>query len=209
MDPSSADILVRACSGDSTALAELLQNHTPLLCAELRSKIPDRWRALLTVEDVLQETYTDVFLSIRGFVSRGDGAFIAWLRKLAQNNLLEAIRALEAEKRGGGARPASFGVGSDSQTNLMDRLLPAGTQTTPSQHMSRQESRLSLDAALAELPAHYRLAVQRYDLEGRTIDETAAELKCSPGGVHLIRHRAFKQLRRLLSDRSILTRPNA
>ena len=207
MDPPSADILARACNGDSAALAELLESHTPKLCADLRSRIPNRWRALLAIEDVLQETYTDVFLSIRGFVPRGEGAFVAWLRKLAQNNLLEAIRALEAEKRGGGMRPARFGVDQDDRTDFMDALLPAGTQTTPSQFMTRQESRLSLEAALADLPAHYRLAVQRYDLEGRTIDETAAEVGCSPGGVHLIRHRAFKQLRRLLEMRSMHSAP--
>lgn len=205
MEQTSADILKRACSGDSTALTELLQSHTPLLCAELKSRIPDRLRALLAVDDVLQETYTDVFLSIGSFVSRGDGAFGAWLRKLAQNNVLEAIRALDAEKRGGGKRPASFGVGSDAHTDLISTLLPAATQTTPSQNVSRKETRSTLEAALANLPMHYRLAVQRYDLDGRTIDETAAELNCSPGGVHLIRHRAFKQLRKLLANLTIST----
>ena len=205
MDQDYLDILSRACEGDSAALAELLQTHTPTLYAELLSRIPDRLRALLAVEDVLQETYTDVFLSIRGFVSRGDNAFIAWFRKLAQNNLLEAIRALDADKRGGGKRPASFGVGCDAHTDLISTLLPAATQTTPSQHVSRQETRSSLEAALAELPTHYRLAIQRYDLDGRTIDETAAELNCSPGGVHLIRNRAFKQLRKLLAKLCIST----
>ncbi len=179
-----------------------------MLCAELRVKIPERWRVLLAVEDVLQDTFTDVFLSIRGFAPHGDGAFIGWLRKLAHNNLLEAIRALEAGKRGGGLRPISFGGGNDAHTSLMSALLPAATQTTPSQHLTREENRQSLNAALAELPPHYRLAVQRYDLEGRTIDETAAEMGCSPGGVHLIRHRAFKQLRRSLAARSFGSRPS-
>jgi len=205
MDPVETDILARACRGDSAALTELLQYHTPTLYSELHTKIPDRLRSLLAVDDILQETFTDVFLSIGGFVSRGDGAFAAWLRKLAQNNLLEAIRALDADKRGGGKRPASFGVGCDAHTDLISTLLPAATQTTPSQHVARQETRSSLEAALAELPTHYRLAIQRYDLDGRTIDETAAELNCSPGGVHLIRHRAFKQLRKLLAKLCIST----
>lgn len=205
LDSTSADILSRACDGDSAALAELLQTHTPMLYAELRSRIPDGLRPLLAVEDVLQETYTDVFLSIRGFIPRGDGAFLGWFRKLAQNNLLEAIRGLDADKRGGGKRPVSFSIGSDAQTDLIGALLPAATQTTPSQHVSRQEARSSLEAALAQLPQHYRLAVQRYDLDGRTIDETAAELNCSPGGVHLIRHRAFKQLRKLLEKLTVTT----
>ena len=207
MEQAYGDVLSRACDGNSAALAELLQSHTPMLHAELGSKIPDRLRAVLAVDDVLQETFTDVFLSIGGFVSRGDGAFLAWLRKLAQNNLLEAIRALDADKRGGGKRPTSFGVGHDPQTDLISSLLPAATQTTPSQHVSRQETQSSLAAALAELPAHYRLAVQRYDLEGRTIDETAAELQCSPGGVHLIRHRAFKLLRKSLANQAASTCP--
>ena len=208
MDPVETDILARACRGDSAALTELLQYHTPTLYSELQTKIPDRLRSLLAVDDILQETFTDVFLSIGGFVSRGDGAFAAWLRKLAQNNLLEAIRGLDADKRGGGRRPASIGVGSDAATDLIGVLLPAASQTTPSQHLSRQETQSSLAAALAELPLHYRMAIQHYDLEGRTIDETAAALNCSPGGVHLIRHRAFKQLRKLLAKQLATTCPN-
>lgn len=106
MDQAESDILARTRAGDSDALTQLLQRHTPALAADLRARIPDRWRALLSIEDILHETFTDVFLSISSFVPRGDGTFSARLRKLAQNNLLEAIQALEAEKRGGGKRPA-------------------------------------------------------------------------------------------------------
>ena len=138
MDSSDGEILARASNGDAAALTDLLQTHTPMLFAELKSKIPDRLRTLLAVDDILQETFTDVFLSIGKFVSQGGGAFAAWLRKLAQNNLLEAIRALDADKRGGGRRPASFGTGTDAYSELTWVLLPAASQTTPSQHAAQR-----------------------------------------------------------------------
>jgi RNA polymerase sigma factor (sigma-70 family) len=198
-----------ARSADSDALAALLHSHTAALVAHLRTQMPQRWQALLAIEDVLQETFTDAFLSIRSFVPRGDGALLVWLKKLAQNNLLEAIRALEAEKRGGGRRPMSIEGVCDAHTTLMQELLPVATQTTPSQHAMRQETRTTVESALAELPAHYRLAIQRYDLEGRSIDETAAELGCSPGGAHLVRHRALQRLRAMLTTRSQISRGGA
>jgi RNA polymerase sigma factor (sigma-70 family) len=70
----------------------------------------------------------------------------------------------------------------------------------------QQERRVSLAAALAALPPRYRIAIERYDLEGRSIDETAAELGCSPGGVHLVRNRAFQRLRTLLADQTAISR---
>jgi RNA polymerase sigma-70 factor (ECF subfamily) len=209
MNLTDADLLARASRGDHDALTALLQACSPSLQADLASQLPQRWQSVLAVEDVLQETFTDAFLCIGSFVPHGEGAFTVWVRKLARNNLLEAIRALEADKRGGGKRPTSLAPAGDPHATLLDEILPAATQTTPSQHVMRQERRASLATAMAALPPRYRIAIQRYDLEGRSIHETAQELGCSPGGVHLVRNRAFQRLRALLADQTAISRPIA
>ncbi|MFO0840020.1 MAG: sigma-70 family RNA polymerase sigma factor [Phycisphaerae bacterium] len=209
MSESEANLLRSAQAGNRDALGALLEIHTPLLHADLMAKMPERWRSLLAVEDVLQETFTDAFLGIRAFVSRGDGALRLWLRKLARNNLIEAIRGLEADKRGGGLRRVEFDSHTDARTTFLQRLLVAGAPTTPSQNFARREAHAMLAHAMASLPERYRLAIQRYDLEGKTIQETAAELGCSHGGTHLVRNRALQRLRALLARNVSTIRPQA
>lgn len=52
----------------------------------------------------MQETFTDAFLDILQFRPGPGSAFLAWLTTLATRNLYDAIRMLEAEKRGGRVR---------------------------------------------------------------------------------------------------------
>ncbi len=209
IDVPDPERLARARTGDHDALGALLQAHAPALSADLRPRIPPRWSGLITVEDILQETFTDAFLSIRKFTPRGDGSLAVWLKKLAHNNLLEAIRALEADKRGGGRRPLSLSAAPDAHTTLFGTLMPQAVQTSPSQHLAREDVRRALAAALAQLPARYRLVIERHDLQGRPIGEAAAELQCSPGGAHLVRNRAMDRLRALLSSSFSTSRQEA
>ena len=59
-----------------------------------------------------------------------------------------------------------------------------------------------LQAALAKLPSDYRLAIEAYDLGGRTIEEVAASLDRSPGAVHMLRLRAHRMLAEVLGTGS-------
>jgi RNA polymerase sigma factor (sigma-70 family) len=158
----------------------------------------------LSVEDVLQHTYVEAILAIRKFVPRGEHAFGLWLRKLAEHHVIDAIRSLQADKRGGAAQRIAPNSPDASLAALLECLTGLPTQTTPSQGVLRRELHDALDRALARLPEHYRRVIQRYDLEGRPIDEVAAELERSPGAVHLIRVRAHARLRELLDGVSTI-----
>lgn len=54
---------------------------------------------MLSIEDVMQVTYIEVFLHIHEFQPRGDGAFHAWLRRIAENNLRDARNTIDADER--------------------------------------------------------------------------------------------------------------
>lgn len=198
MQVSEESLLARACQGEQAALTELFRRHESAVRAAIGARLSTRWQALLSVDDVLQHTYVEAILAIRKFVSRGGHAFGLWIRKLAEHHVIDAIRALEADKRGGAAHRIESGSPDASLAALLERLTGLPTQTTPSQGAVRRELHDALDRALARLPEHYRRVVQRYDLEGRPIDEVAAELQRSPGAVHLIRVRAHARLRELL-----------
>jgi RNA polymerase sigma-70 factor (ECF subfamily) len=198
--------LDRARSGDREALVQLLRLHADAIRTEIRARLPQRWKPLLDAEDILQQTCLDAFLAFARFSPFGEDAFLRWLRRLAQNNLVQAVRALETEKRGGRARRVDPLPLGDACTSLFERLVSAGTQTSPSQNISRAEAKELIRAAIAALPEPYRLAVQRYDLEGRTIDEVASELGRSPGAVHLLRLRAHARLRGALAEKMTVLR---
>ena len=100
MSTSADDLLDQAVSGNRDALATLLEQYGPRIRQGLTCQIPPRWQAVLSADDVMQQSYVDAFMDISGFDPRGEGSFIKWLRTLTKRNLLDAIRMLEAEKRG-------------------------------------------------------------------------------------------------------------
>ena len=197
---SNSDLIAQAIGGDRDALSALLKSHTPMLRSRLAGRVPPRWRPVLTVDDLLQETYTDAFLGIRDFVAVSEASFRAWLCTTAFRNLVNALKMLEAEKRGGGRRPVLGGGGDSSHVDVFELL--GGTCSTPSRQVARAEAREALRQALAKLPDHYRRVIELYDLHGCRIEEVACELKRSPGAVHLMRLRAHRRLEALMGRAS-------
>src|SRR5262249_28717362 len=84
MTDSEGSLLANAIGGDSTALTELLERHSSGIRSNLTGAIPASCQSLLSVDDVLQETYIDAFLGIHKFQPSGDAAFGAWLTTMAR-----------------------------------------------------------------------------------------------------------------------------
>jgi len=186
--------------GDTDALTELLVNEGPALRARLAAEIPARWRSVLSADDVVQETYIDAFLDVKNFVPRGPGAFTAWLLTLARRNLVDAIRMLEAEKRGRSYRRLERRGTDDTLVALHEQLGRA--PSTPSRHAARSEACSYLEQAIAQLPPAYRQVIEMYDLEGRPVAEVAAALSRSTGAVFMLRSRAHRLLSATLGTAS-------
>ena len=148
----------------------------------------------------MQQTYVDAFRHIHGFVPHGEGAFPAWLKTIANRNLLDALRMLEADKRGGGRRRIEPRTRDESLVALCDMF--GQVSSTPSRKVARAEASRRLSEAIEALPANYRQVVEMYDLEGRTIEEVAAALDRSPGAVYMVRARAHGELAKLMGATS-------
>ncbi len=189
------DDVARAVGGDEAALSRLLLRHAVRIRRSITIVLPPRLRALLSEDDVLQQTFTDAFLDVDRFTGAGEEAFAAWLARLARNNLQDAIRALDAVKRGGKEAPRADDA--NSFETLFVNLL-ARTRTTPSGHAVREEMIASMRDAIDRLPADHARVVRLYDLESRPIAEVAAALGRSEGATFLLRHRAHRRLRDML-----------
>lgn len=196
MDPA----IPQAVAGDLEALAGLLERHGPALRARLAGRIPAPQRSVLDEEDVLQVTYLEAFLRIGAFAGDSEAAFQRWLTSIAEHNLLDALRELGREKRPDPRRRAEAvdGRTRDPSTDLLEEL--RASTTSPSRAASREEARAFVAQALARLPDDYEQVVRLYDLEGRSIEETAERLGRSRGAVHMLRQRAHDSLREVLGD---------
>jgi RNA polymerase sigma-70 factor (ECF subfamily) len=189
-----------AIAGDPAAMSHLLREHARELRAQIF--IEPQWRSALDADDILQVTYLEAFLRIGSFVYSGRGSLLAWLRRIADNNLRDALKGLSRQKRPPPARQTNP-VGDNSTVELFELL--GVTTTSPSRVLASAEMKTALAGALAALPEDYARVVRLYDLEGRSIAETAEACGRSSGAVHMLRARAHTRLRELLGENPFLS----
>lgn len=188
------DDVQRAAGGDDDALGRLLRAVEPDLRASVA--IQPIYRRGLDVADLLQVSYVEAFLRVGSLRERTVDGFRAWMRRLVDTNLKDAIRALERDKRPDARRRVTHdGQGSSART-LFARV--SGDGASPSQALSAREEVAQLEAALARLPADYRRVVEQVDLAERRVAEVAQEMGRSAGAVHLLVKRAHDRLREIL-----------
>lgn len=200
MMDASDDRLKRAMGGDREALTGLLEQYASGVRQRIANGIPKHLRSVLSEDDVMQQTYTDAFCDIGRFSPQGDDAFARWLATLAGRNLLDAVRMLEAEKRGGKRQQVVGPVSDESLVALYEVL--AVTTSTPSRYAARGEAKSAMANAIRQLPDIHRRVIEMYDLEGRSVEEVATALERSPGAVFMLRARAHRRLAEFMGPSS-------
>ncbi|MFQ5495136.1 MAG: RNA polymerase sigma factor [Phycisphaerae bacterium] len=212
MTSSEGQLIAEAVGGNKTALTALLEQCGPGVRRRIARRIGRRHQSLLDVDDVMQVTYLEAFLQISGFMPTGSGGFRAWLTRIAENNLTDAVRALETMKRSPRRKqndpqpddPCAT-PGDKSFVRLLAALDKSGT--TPSGGAGVREAKEWIESGIQRLPADYRTVLRRYDLEGRDATAVAAEMGRSVGAIYMLRARALDRLRTLLpSETSFFTR---
>jgi RNA polymerase sigma-70 factor (ECF subfamily) len=198
--PTQDELLCKAIAGDTAALTELLERHGPEIRRHLR--IDPAWRPVVAAEDVMQVTYLEAFLQIDRFAPSGKGTFAAWLRRIAENNLRDAVKELERNKRPPERRRIRENPGQDSYVILIEKL--GQTSATPSRHARGKEARRYLETAIRQLPEDYQTVVRLYDLDELEVSEVARAMGRSKGAVHMLRARAHDRLRDILGTMSDL-----
>lgn len=194
--PTDDQLLLRARDGDRDAVEQLLLRHGPPIRDRL--EINPKWRSVLETNDIMQVTYLEAFLQFDRF--SGDAkSFPGWLRRIAENNLRDAIQALEREKR---PQPGNRVVSSEEGADfawLYDLI--TGGSATPSWHAMGKELRHFLEAEVDALPRDWRNVLHWMYFDGLGVAEVAQRMSKTTGAVHLMRIRAVARLReRLGSD---------
>ena len=199
MLPDEAELLGSAVEGDRCALERLLIRYQSRLIARIRRRFPPDLKTVISPEDILQDTYIDIFRGIRSFESTGSNAFYRWLLAVAENRLVDNVRTYRAAKRGGGRVRIAATAGS-SVAPLMEILQP--NSHTPSRSVAVHEIESAVWIALAALKPEYREALQLRFFKGLSVAEVAERMKRSEWSVHKLCSRGLQRMRESLGEAS-------
>ena len=194
MEPESSEeqLVSNAKQGDKAALGELMFNSYDDLARFIEPRIPAAVRRVLSVEDLVQQTFARAFQDFDTFEYRGEGAFRAWLRSIGEFRLRDAVKELQRKKRGGDR----VQVGQAATASAADVMaLLAGDDPTASRLLRHDEAKQAMQLAIAELPEDYREVIRLRFFELKSIEETSELMNRTPSAVRALADRAKKQLR--------------
>ncbi|MCB9852883.1 MAG: sigma-70 family RNA polymerase sigma factor [Phycisphaerales bacterium] len=199
MDTTLSDeqLLQRARHGDKSALGDLLLRHGPHVRERLQ--INSRWRAVLEPNDIMQVTYFEAFEQISRFTGTAT-SFPRWLKRIADNNLRDAIQFLDRAKRPPPDRRVVSSETGDGVAMLYELIEEGGV--SPSRQAGMHEIRQVLEDEIDRLPDDYQRVIRRLFLEGKSVSDVAEEMGRTSGAIHLLRIRAVKRLGEMLGSGS-------
>jgi RNA polymerase sigma factor (sigma-70 family) len=168
---------------DGAAFEELVRRHGPMVLRVCRRVLP----RLADAEDAFQATFIVLARKAGSIVKRASLA--SWLHGVAHR---VALQAREREQRH-----------QDTRAPELTETVADGCQREPATEVAWRDLRPVLDEEVGRLPEKYRAPLVLCYLEGRTTDETAAQLGWPRGTVASYLSRARDLLRERLARRGL------
>ncbi len=155
-------------------------------------------QAKIDLSGVVQQTMLEAHQAVAKKEPLDTDHLAAWLRRILVNNLADEIRKLKTQKREVGRERSLEAALQQSSQRLATWL--AADQSSPSQHLQRQEQARQLSAALGALPDAQREALVMRHFHGLSLAEIAQHLGRSHAAVAGLLKRGLQQLRDQLGD---------
>ena len=169
LEPDDRGLVAAHLAGDPDAFGALFARHRDRLWAVALRTTGDPEEAA----DALQDALVAAFRRADSY--RGEAAVTTWLHRIVVNACLDRLRRRKVRL----ADPLP-----DDVDDRADRGSTVTADTLdPADVASDHERRAAVMAALATLPPEQRAALVLVDMEGYSVDETAAILGCAPGTV--------------------------
>ena len=182
---SDYELTQAAAGGDMVAFEEIYQRHHRRVYSICLRMLQNAYEA----EDLTQDVVIQLYRKIGSF--RGDSAFSTWLHRLSVNVVLMHLR--------------KKGIPVTSLDEAMEPTQDEGPGRSfgaPDLALSGSIDRMTLERAVADLPAGYRLVFILHDVEGYEHNEIATMLECSIGNSKSQLHKARLRLREALHGTS-------
>jgi len=195
-------LIAAAEAGDRAALQQLLLNHCDAISRQIGNQLPVRIQTIVSVEDVLQQTLTQAVRDFGKRTSHGAASFRSWLGAIAEHRVRDAVKNHGRLKRDGGCRQVVV-AGDRTASSMVDLVeLLSDHRPSPSKQVAAGEAVRAVQVGVAALPDDQRHAVVLRYFHGLSVDETAAEMRRTPGAVRGLVDRAKQSLRRALGNSS-------
>ena len=179
-DPPTAVLLDLVRAGDEAAREQLVAYFLPILQRWARGRLPRYARTVAETDDLVQVTLLRALRHLDRFDNRGEGAFLAYLRRI----LLNAVRD---EIRRSTRRPPHDSV----EDEMLDPAPSAVEQAIGQQAMGRYE------LALATLEPRQREAVLLRVEFGYSYARIAEAITCATAnGARMVVSRALARMAR-------------
>jgi RNA polymerase sigma factor (sigma-70 family) len=183
----------RAKAGDESSFAALVEDHREALERFVAARIPRTLARKIATEDVLQDALVTAFARLGDFECRGEGAFRAWLMRIVEFKLREAVRRFAGTARRGGLREISRGARRDTHQFAAD-------QSSPSEHAVGRELEVRVHDALERLLPDYRRLLTLVQVEHQSLAEAAILIERSYEATKKLYGRAVTALARELGS---------
>jgi RNA polymerase sigma-70 factor, ECF subfamily len=198
---TEAELIEAARTGEPAAVGQLLFTSAPALERYIRPKIPSEAQRHLSVDDVLQDVFTQAFRDIGSFHPSADGSFLAWLKGIADHRVADAIKRLRRKKRGGDRQQVSAKSPSTSSIAQLVEVV-CRDDVTASLVLSHQEASQALQVAVAMLREPQRSVIRARYFDGLSVEQIAKQIGITDGAVRGLIHRGQKKLAELMGHSS-------
>ena len=200
-DARFRDSMAQVKAGNTAAMDSLLvASFDPLRSAIAHDMSESLKKAQLEPEDVIQEVYAAAWTHLPTAEFDTYDAFLGWLRQIAENKLIDMHRAILADKRDVRRQAPGWDVRSGSYVDLLDQV--SSPLSSPSQGAARSEALAVMMVRMQQLPQDYRQVIHWRLIDGLPVAEVAQRLNRSEAAIHMLCHRALKQLRELMGASS-------
>ena len=189
MASSDADIIQAVLGGDVERYAELVDKHQAMafrLALSLLGHAED-------AQDVSQEAFVNAYRALPRF--RGGAQFSTWLYRIVVNECKDAHKWRARQPIVAAGSMAGGDQDTDGAGMFLDVPDPAAH---PDDALSRRELAHQVSGSIRELPMKQRTAFVLHHIEGLTLDEVSAVMRCRVGTVKSHVFRATERLRRQL-----------
>lgn len=176
--------------------------HSTDVSRYVAAKFPPDVLGIVSPDDIVQQTFVEAWRRIGHFDPHGEACFQTWLTLIARRRAKDAVRAHERLKRGGDCQQTNRALGNAFESVYDIIEMVSADSHTASRSAVRHEAVLAVQQAIHNLPDRYRQAAQLRWLDGKSLEETASIMQCSPRVVQGLIDRGKKKLRDVLMSLS-------
>lgn len=175
-----------------------LERYRGYLRLLARSSVTPRLQQRLEPSDLVQQTLLNAYQRRDQFRGSTDAELAGWLRQVLANQVTDALRGLNRDKRDI-SRERSLEARVEESFSRVDQWL-ATEHSSPSMGAAKAEEKLRLADAMLELPDDQYQAIALHYLQGCALAEVAERLNRSRAAVAGLLHRGLKGLREILEQ---------